>query len=361
LSRFRARQAFSEMEGWAHSEEALGLPEDAVERGLEVRGREVSRLMLQSHLDARGTGDVGLRLKVTTAEGEVQDRRAERDDRRQVVSLFGPVRAVRTAYTARGQETIHPLDAELELPARSPSYEVQRRLVDEAVRGPFDEAVTALERSTGNLFPKRTVEQVAGDASQDFEAFYAQRSAPPAADTGPVLVAAADCKGVPMIKPEGAVHRVRLKKGEKANKKKMATVAAVYTQRPRVRTAEEVVASLFEDAPQKDDSPAKPERKRVWASLERSKEDVFREVAAEVAARDPLGVKLRTLVMDGQRDLWRMAAKFLPGFILVLDLLHVLEYLWKAAHAFHAENSPEAAAWPKFVSWRLFEGVDDVN
>ena len=356
LSRFRAWRAFSEMEMWAHSAEALGLPEDAVERGVEARVREVGRLMLQSHIDARGTGNVGPQLKVTTAGGEERGRRAEREDRRRIVSLFGPVEAVRTAYTERGQETVHPLDEALQLPARSPSYEVQRRLVEEAVRGPFDEAVVALDRNTGNRLPKRTVEQVAAEASQDFEAFYAQRAAPAATETGPLLVAATDCKGVPMVKPEGTAHRVRRKKGDKANKKKMATVATVDTRRPRVRTAEEVVESLFEDVPQKNASAAKPEHKRVWASLERPQEQVFRELAAEVAARDPLGFKLRVLLTDGERRLRRMAEKFLPGFVLVLDLLHVLEYLWKAAHAFHAENSPEATAWVRSHALMILRG-----
>jgi hypothetical protein len=345
LSRFRAKQAFSEMDAWAHSPEALGLPEDAVERGLETRGREVWRLMLQSHLDARGTGYVGLRLEVKTAEGEVQERRAEREDRRGLTSIFGPVQMVRKAYTERGQETVHPLDEVLELPARSPSSELQRRLVEETVRGPFDEAVTAVERSTGNRLPKRLAEQVTLEASQDFVPFYAQRSAPPTEGTGPLLVVTTDCKGVPMVKPEGAVHRVRLKKGDKANKKKMATVATVDTRGSRVRTAEDVVASLFDDAPQKGAATAKPERKRVWASLERPQEEVFREVAAEVAARDPWSLKLRVFLTDGERRLRRMAVKFLPGFILVLDLMHVLEYLWKAAHALHAEGSAEADAW----------------
>jgi len=356
LSRFRARQCFAEMEGWAHSAEALGLPEDAVERGLEVRARELARLTLQSHLEARGTGNVGRQLKVTMVGGQEQDRRAEREDRRRVVSLFGPVQAVRTAYTLRGQETVHPLDKALELPAKSPSYELQFRVVQETVRGPYDEAVAAIERSTGNSLPKRTVEQVTGEAAQDFEAFYEQRSGVAAQGTGPLLVGAVDCKGVPMVKPEGAVHRVRLQKGEKANKKKMATVATVDTRQARVRTAEAVADSLFDGVASKDSSEARPERKRVWASLVRPMEDVFRELAAEVAKRDPLGLKLRVLVMDGQRSLWRLATKLLPGFILVLDLLHVLEYLWRAAHAFHAERSPEAEAWVRSHALMILRG-----
>ena len=44
-------------------------------------------------------------------------------------------------YGAPGRQSIHPLDAELHLPARSYSYEVQRHLVRAVVCWPFDEAV----------------------------------------------------------------------------------------------------------------------------------------------------------------------------------------------------------------------------
>ena len=44
-------------------------------------------------------------------------------------------------YSSPGQKSLYPLDAVLGLPARSYSYEIQRRLVKAAVKGPFDEAV----------------------------------------------------------------------------------------------------------------------------------------------------------------------------------------------------------------------------
>jgi hypothetical protein len=53
---------------------------------------------------------------------------------------------------------------------------------------------------------------------------------------GEILVAAIDCKGIPMVKPERALRVVRRGKGEKANKKRMATVAAVHNQAPIART-----------------------------------------------------------------------------------------------------------------------------
>jgi hypothetical protein len=67
-------------------------------------------------------------------------------------------------------------------------------------------------------------------------------------------------------KKRPGLHR---KKGEKANKKQMATVGAVYTVAPKKRTAEEVVGALFGDprpTGRKEDQPT-AQHKRVWSSL----------------------------------------------------------------------------------------------
>jgi hypothetical protein len=55
---------------------------------------------------------------------------------------------------------------------------------------------------TGVTVSKRSLEQILPDAAQDFDAFYRHRSPNPA--TGSVLVAAVDCKGIPMVKPPGS-------------------------------------------------------------------------------------------------------------------------------------------------------------
>jgi hypothetical protein len=337
------------------SEQTLRLPEHEVEAGMENRGREVMRLMLQAHMNRRGTGRVGPALRVVRPEGETRHEEA-RVDPCKIVSIFGDVTARRTAYAAAGRESVHPLDETAKLPARSFSYEVQRRVVDESVRGPFDEAVESIEKTTSNRLSKRSAEEIVADAAEDFDVFYEQRKAPGPEGTGPILVSAVDCKGVPLVKREGAKHAARRKKGQKANKKKMATVAAVFTRDARVRTPEEVAASLFEDTPQEKKPRSRPEHKRVWASLEKTKDTVIEEVAAEMNARDPEGMKLRVAVTDGERALQMRVKRFMPGILLILDLLHVLEKLWKAAYAFHAEGSDEATEWVRKRALMILKG-----
>jgi len=55
--------------------------------------------------------------------------------------------------------------------------------------------------------------------------------------------------------------------------------------------------------------------------------------------------------MDGERALWEAMRQWLPERTVgILDLYHVIEYLWKVAHCFHAEKSDAAE---DFVTDRL--------
>ena len=356
FSLFRYRDACARMETWIMSGEAAALPLHEVEQEVARQGREAMRLALQAHLNAYGTGRVGPVLSVTGPDGQERPYVARRVDEAGIETIFGRVEARRTAYVHPAQSSIHPLDEARQLPSRSFSYEVQRRVVEEAVRGPYAEGLESLERNLGLEIPKRSAEQILRDAPQDFDEFYRRRSATAAGPSSPILVASADGKGIPLVKPEGAGRVVRRTKGQKANKKKMATVATVFTQAPRVRTPEEITASLFdEEAPAATKSPG-PEHKRVWASLAKPREDVFAEIAAEVARRNPLLDKLVAMLTDGDPMLERMARQYLPGALLILDFLHVSERLWLAGHALFGEGTDEAREWVRDHVLRILRG-----
>lgn len=352
-----ALEAFCDLERFLASgaEARLGLSE--IERESETRGREVVRLAIQAHLDARGDGDVGEAIVVEGPDGPVRLGH-KRAHSRQLVTLFGEVKTTRVGYGARGHASVHPLDAELRLPGRCYSYEFQRRLVKAAVRGPFDEAIALLAEMTGVTVPKRSAEQILIDAAADFEAFYAGRSSQ-TPGPGEILVGAIDCKGIPMVKPEGATRVVRRTKGHKINKKRMATVAAVFSQAPRVRTAQDVLDSLFAnpEAPRPQRGRRqRPTNKRVWASLTAGKDAFITDVRAEIDRRDPGHRHTWVMVTDGERALQRRVAVSFAGVTLVLDLLHVTEKLWKAAHALHPEGSPEATEFVRQRAGRILTG-----
>jgi hypothetical protein len=361
----RARREFQALEAWLMSKESRQLPLHDLEREQERRGREIQRLLLQAHIAQRGTGDVGPAVEVRAADdtgtGELHTYR--RLDPCHPQTIFGAITVERTGYCRPGAATVHLLDDQLQLPHRSFSYELQRRLVQAAVQGPFDEATARVVEATGVMIPKRSAEQLVQEAARDFEAFYRTRTPPPGAATGAILAAALDGKGVPMVKAEPTGRVMRRGKGEKVHQKKMAVVATVYTQHPRVRSPQEVFESLFGLGPPPGPSarePAptreRPEYKRVWASLLKGKAGIMAEVVEEMRHRDPGRQKYWVVLTDGERALQQSVKRRLRGVPLVLDFQHVLAKLWSAAYAFHEEGSPKALAWVQERAWRLLHG-----
>ena len=352
-----ARHLFSSLERWLASAPTLRLPLHQVEQQQEHKGRQVQRLLLEAHVQQRGTGDAGPALRVSQGASccLYTHRRLQR---RTLKTIFGPIAIDRIGYSRLGTASIHPLDEQMQLPARSFSYELQKRLVKAAVQGPFRESTERIQDGTGLSVPKRSLEQILKEAAQDFDAFYLQRRPEADPSTASILVVAVDCKGIPMVRPDNSPRRVRLTKGQKANRKKMATVAAVFTRPPWIRTPEQVVASLFRTHPKTDfasSPPPRPENKRVWASLVKEKTAVIEEVVQEVQRRDPHTAKTHVAVTDGERALQILVSKKLQ-VTLILDLLHVLEKVWKAAHVFHPEASPDAELYARLMSLRILEG-----
>lgn len=365
-----AEASFDDLVEWLQSEATLALPLHAVEREHAQRGREVLRLMLQAHIDARGPGHLGPAI-IGGAGGE-EVYAVGREHPRSLKSVFGTVTVLRRSYCAPGQDSIHPVEQSMAFPSRSFSSELQRRFVKFAVQGPLDEAIENIKDLSGIRIGKGSSEAIIMEAAQDFDEFYKQRKpSQPPEKTGPILCAETDGKGVPMIKPEGTSTPARRKKGEKANKKRMATLGAVYTKTPVVRTPQEVVDSLFEERkkdpkpPRKPrrkpdeppvSKPGKPENKRIWASLKKSKDELLGEIAAECRRRDPQDQKVHVALTDGEKALQSRVKRWLPGYLLILDIMHALQRLWKLAHVFHKEGTQEALAWVKERTLRVLSG-----
>jgi hypothetical protein len=169
-----AAREFALLEAWLASCGTLQLPLHQIEAQQQTKGREVQRLLLQAHLQLRGDGDVGPALRVQQAGSEVLYTHRRLGARR-LKTIFGPVEIHRMGYSRDGAPSIYPLDRALALPARSFSYELQRRLVKAAVQNPFLESVQTIAELTGVSVSKRSLEEILPDAAQDFDTFYRQR------------------------------------------------------------------------------------------------------------------------------------------------------------------------------------------
>lgn len=371
-----AAEAFMQLHAWSlKNERAQSAEAFELESALWAGSNEVFRRLLDESMAARGSGDIGRALVLSeeaTVETAAPDGGNEvllsnrREHQRNYQSVFGTVQVHRVGYGAPGHSSVHPLDEQLNLPHRSYSYVLQRRATKLASRGPFDEAVDELRETTARGIPKRQLEEIVEEAARDFDAFYEEqvdRLLLPD-ETGSLMVAGIDCKGVPRRKTaeERAVPKPKhLNKGQKRQRKKMATVATVHTTAPHMRTPEQVTAALMDPgAPAAGGPKPKAEARRLWASVRKSKDQVMSEVASEMSRRDPYGEKTVVALTDGERALQNRVVSHLKfafcNLILVLDILHVLSYLWKAAHAFEEEGSEEARLWVRERLRKILEG-----
>lgn len=354
-----AREEFGLLETRLRSEETSGMDHRELEELVAKQGREVLRKLLQAHLTERAerkpTGPV------VAADGE--ERTHRRDGERQLETVLGGVTVSREGYGARGEQTLFPLDAELNLPAEKYSFGIRRRAAEAAARGSYDEAVKLLAETTGAKVPKRQLEELVVAAAGDFDVFRERRRALRAkasAQPAELVVLTFDGKGVPMRRDslraatrkaaEQRTHKLktRLSKGEKRHSKRMAQVAAVYGIARFRRTPAEVIEE-FERRQGAGPRRPKPEQKMLWASVEKESSEVIEDAFEEAAARDRGREKEWVVLVDGNADqirTARSAARRLGANVtLVLDVIHVIEYLWEASHVFHKEGTRDAEHW----------------
>ena len=388
--RFEAtRAAFERLLEMAGAQETQRMGHSDLERWLAEEGQALLRQLYQDCVEEQAQGQVA--GEVADATGRARPR--QREQQRELETIFGTVEVNRTGYGAPGQASVHPLDAKLNLPDERYSLEVRRRVALEAAKSSFDETVESLQRNTGAKIGKRQVEQLVVRAACDFEAFYEQRhqaaveEEPAAGDeqaagepqaqaaalaADALLVISSDGKGVVMhrqdLRPatraasERAAPRKmgsRLSKGEKRNRKRMATVATVYSVAPHVRTPKQMLAVLAREEPAAGKRP-RPQHKRVWASLEQEPRQVLAEAFREALQRDPHRRRRWMAVVDGNEQqlhiLEQLAAQHEVDLTIVLDIFHVLEYLWKAGHALAAAGSKQLEQWVLHRLGRLLQG-----
>ena len=338
-----------------------------VEKGVWQRILAMGRQATEQFFQMQGDGDVGETIEMSDGE---ELRRLPEPHRRTYRSIFGPFTLSRYVYGTREGQRIDfvPLDARLELPESELSYVLQDWAGTLCVEHAFARTAQTLDTILGLSLSVDSLERMSRTMAESVADFRDALEKPPVKEEGEILVATADGKGIPMRRPaDQRPVGARRKKGEKANKKQMATLGCVYTVDAKHRTAEDVVAALFREGTGKRRESPEPvaRHKRVWSSLTYEQGDlrvdaeteVFTWMAREVDARRRDGQPMICL-MDGQRSLWASCVAHLPrsDTVEILDLLHAVEYVWNAAYLFHAEGSAAASAFVRDRLLRILRG-----
>jgi hypothetical protein len=360
-----SRGRFETVAAWLEGAASAALPHAELEARLEVESRELFRQLLQDHLDLRAQRE--RRLEEVVGADSLPRGSAEAGHQRGLATVFGEVQVRRIAYRRRGCGNLHPADGVLNLPTEKHSHGLRRLAAIESARGSFETAVEAVQRVTGQRLGKRVVQQLAERAAGDFDDFYARRPRHLSA-AGDVLVLSCDGKGI-VMRPEGlrattrkaaAAQKLtaRLSKGEKRHRKRMAEVGAVYDCAAAPRTAGDILAS-GEDAPQRAAGP-KARSKWLLASVVDDAAEVVARIFEEAARRDPAGRRRWVALVDGNNHqidrITTEAARRGVTVAIVVDLIHVLEYLWKAAWCFFTEGDPAAQDWVRGQAIAVLSG-----
>lgn len=373
-----AQEKFEQMVQHLESQTALGLTHAELEEYLDTNGRELQRRMLQAALDLRGAAERPVRV-VGADEVERSERRRSM---RGLTSLLGNVEVSRLIYQAVGVPSMAPLDASLNLPEDSFSLGVRRCVAEDVSCGSFDEAVERVNQRTGAKIAKRQALELARRAAADFDAFYKTRPVNDVSTAQELLIALSfDGAGIVVrhvnLRPatRKAAERQeadprwppkRLSKGQKRNRKRMAQVAAVYEIAPFVREPADIVREL---RPVQDTTPAKPRpkpvNKRVWASVEVDARQVIDDAFQDALRRDPDRRLPWVVLVDGNEtqleQVYLAAARARVKITVILDVIHVLEYLWKASYCFHKDGSKEAEEWVHERLLMLLSGTSASN
>ena len=357
----------AEVASFVRQAAADGMPAHEVERGVWQRVLAMGRQATGHFLRMQGDGDVGETVEM--ADGK-EVKRLPEPHRRTYQSIFGPFLLSRYVYGTREGQRIEfvPLDARLELPESEYSYVLQDWAGALCVEHAFGRTSQTLQEILGLSLAVDSLERMSRMMSESVESFRTSRKKPPAKEEGEILVTTGDGKGVPMRRPaDQRPVGARRKKGEKANKKQMATIGCVHTVDPKHRTPEDVVEALFRERPAEQRNKASEpaaRHKRVWSSLSYQWGDIHVDAEPQVFTWMAHEANMRrckdqplVCLMDGQRSLWSSCAEHLPeDRVEILDLLHAASYLWDAAYLFHAEGSDEATAFMRDRLLRILQG-----
>ena len=346
---------FSSMLTWT-AQEAGRLDHGEREKVIGESGRELQRQLLEASLTIDSAREE--RIEQVTSAAGIRHGSVEQGHDRGVVSIFGPVRAVRLAYRNRREVNLYPADARWVLPDDPYSLGMRALAAYHLAGGGYGQAQEVIQARTGVRIGPAQLAGLAQDLAAWTDDFYTQRARDagaglPASD---VLMMQADGKGI-ALRPE---HRTSAGKAADAAHpgiKRMAEIVAVADFTPAVREPEDIAAP-----PARRKARPGPEARDKWVSASITS-DIPAMIGAafdEADRRDPLRLRQRVFLVDGNKQQItaindHAGARSLKVPVLI-DFIHVSGYLGKAAAALHPGDPLAAGEWADGQRLRVLHG-----
>ena len=307
---------------------------------------ELGLILLKLFFANYNQGDFGHTIEtaqVSAARGRTGSRK--------YFSIFGKVTVSRYLYHTE-KETFAPLDILLNLPERCYSYFLSEMINLLNIKGAYSEGIGFVKRFFGLQISVSASETISGESSSCCETYYESRDisedSAESDDKKDYTAVSFDGKGIPMIKKEAVKITGRQGKGQKRQKKKESLVGVKYEIDANIRSADEVAKNLVYPEKKEENQDNKKDIKaqniRYIASIAKPKKDVMKEIYEEVKNKDFSSTPLLCL-MDGSPYLWdylKTVFTEITNKICILDIIHVLEYIWIIAHIMYKEGSDNA-------------------
>lgn len=339
---------------------------DVVERSVLASVLQIGHRAMNLLLSLQGDGDLGPQCQT---EQDVKLLRSTTAQTSKIRSIFGEHSFAEFTY-ARGKKKaieLRPISARLSLPDQRWSFLLQEFSQMLGVDQAYDQSLDNLGLILGSKFSVDTSERVNKQLGQAAGEFLDDLPEPEPETEAKLLVATADCKGVPLVREDA--EKVAAFETAKKNpgNRKMATVTSVYSVDPYVRTAEEITAALFREELDEDverETRPRPQNKNTTAHFPEAAVDVNGKavslsgillgvlwIMSQLKLRRRAG-QILIVLMDGQESLWQAMMShlnFSSKTVPILDILHALAYVWEAAGLFEKDK---AARWA-FTRQRL--------
>ncbi len=327
--------------------------------------------ILREVLGRRGDGKSESMIAVDGQEGYLK---YHSNKSRDYLSIFGKLTIQRAYYWKKDTPGVFPLDQDLNLPEDKFSYLLLKWTQGRIASDPYDESIESINEILALSLHKQGQEEATKSVSSNVRKYYQEEDEISPENEGPVLIATADCKGVPMVPSErlDQLKDRKIRRGKGDKKKGLcrdAVVTSDYSFEPSSREPTEVIDGLMTVNGQKEHRKTEnacrvrmPKNKRIFASMF-GKEIAFKELGDRLYQRDPDELKKIFILLDGERALEkRILEEFhnrgwnerIAG--VGLDIVHAMEYLWEAGSAIYGEKGSERALWVRKKGMALLKG-----
>lgn len=286
---------------------------------------------------------------------------------RAYMSLFGRLEYERGSFQSSQRGMLYPVDEHLGMPRNLWSYNLQELTSANATQVNFRESVRTLNDLLGLGLSATSSERGINYLGEEVDAYYEEQEIEKP-DGSVCFCASFDGKGVPKIKPIDKTQTKstkRLGRGEKRGVKQMATVGVISYFEPNPRSVSSVIKGLMEyktsktrEEKERDTLPRINDnrwhqgihRRAFLADQEKSIDygigrikSMLSHPESRIVVPIDAGIGLEDKVMTALKK--HGLEDRLDG--IILDIIHVSEYVWDCANAIFGGGSALRTDWVK--------------